>query len=136
MSKCLINFSSEADGERYNFFVSGDYIETGEEKTITYEETIENSATLKTELKIVNNDFAVFTRKGDFSSILEFKKNYISDTVYRTPYGSFDMRIVTKDLLFREQGHFINLKIEYESDISGYRSRNSMDIIIKLLQEV
>lgn len=112
----------------------GTYALMGDKHVISYEEVDEETGqALKTIVKFDENSAEV-NRKGSIESKLVFIKGEKYETVYATPYGSFQMGTATHRFEKEENEKKINLHIDYDMEINNaFVSTNSIIIEIEFI---
>ncbi|WP_026887502.1 DUF1934 domain-containing protein [Clostridium beijerinckii] len=88
----------------------GDFYEIEEGFRVEYEETkLSGMEGTKTTI-IVRNDSFDLIREGTTETKMEFRKNYGTISLYKTPYGIMDLKIHTRklDINISKEGGTIN----------------------------
>lgn len=114
--------TSEKDGEKgESFSAAGSVLEKGGARCILYTEPgIEG---VLTTLKI-NDNAVTLIRFGKQRLRLEFKKGVKTGARYGTPYGDFEMKVITEKVHIREKESGGEVYLAYILDFSGERSFN------------
>lgn len=89
---------TDAEGEKNDMelYTEGSYIEKGNIKYITYKESeISGMEGTTTTIRIDPKCLSII-RFGSITSKLEFVRGAVTSSVYKTPYGQFDISINTK----------------------------------------
>ena len=133
-SKKKLRISSEIikDGEKdsIEFFTEAKYYEKNNKKYFSYKEGeltgMEGSTTMLT----IDGDKLIINRYGTNKSKMTFILNEKTYTNYITPYGKFEMEIITNSLLLDLSNNYI--EVEYFLVVKGLsESNNKLKIEIK-----
>lgn len=86
---------------------------------ISYEEPAETGIEKTKSILKIDGETVTLTRTGEIEQKLEFKKDIISDSVYKTPFGSLRISVDTRslDIVFEEDT--ITIYIEYILLLNG-----------------
>ncbi len=130
-SKKKLRISSEIikDGEKdsIEFFTEAKYYEKNNKKYFSYKEGeltgMEGSTTMLT----IDGDKLIINRYGTNKSKMSFILNEKTYTNYITPYGKFEMEIITNSLLLDLSNNYI--EIEYFLVVKGLSESNNKLII-------
>ncbi|RKD22029.1 Uncharacterized beta-barrel protein YwiB, DUF1934 family [Caminicella sporogenes DSM 14501] len=124
---------SGGEEDMIEFITEGRYYNKNNAKYIVYEESeISGMEGCITTLKIID-DKIIMKRFGKASSELIFEKGkrYVSN--YNTPYGSFKMEILTKELKYSiNEDNKGNISIKYNVSLQGL-SEGSNEINIQIM---
>ncbi|SFE77447.1 DUF1934 domain-containing protein [Peptostreptococcus sp. D1] len=84
-------------------------------------------------IKIGDKEVAIIN-SGDSSSKMKFVENESHNSIYRTPYGSFDMSIYTYKIKKKILENEVKLNLDYKIEIKGLMKANNR-IEIKAIAE-
>lgn len=125
----------EGDDQRIETITRGNYYLKNGKHYVTYEESPDGSANIKTMLKF-DESFFELTRKGQYSVHMLFeegKKNY---TDYRTPFGNFVVGIDTSSIEITEKEKEIDLHIDYDMEMNyEHLAKCNIDVCIQNVEE-
>ena len=115
---------SDAAGNKNNieFFTEGKCVEKDGCTYLTYKESELSGMEGTTSTIKIAEDTIVILRFGAVASKFEYKKGIKSDSLYKTPFGSFDMTVSTRDLKINQTddgSQLIMLKYNLEIDGQG-----------------
>lgn len=120
-----IHSTQYADGEESTIesTASGKYHAFPDMHSILYEEKApdgdnENTVLSKNIMKI-QEDKLTLIKKGLIDTEMVFQDGYTHLGAYQTPYGTFDMRIHTKELYILLSPEQINISIRYALEFNG-----------------
>ena len=103
---------------------SGTYARTEEYQLLRYDEfyeaedrTVAKTGTL---VKIDGRNITI-TKKGVISTQMHFSPGKISDGIYQTPFGAFDMRITTEEIEIAEPSPsmLVDITLKYQLSLNG-----------------
>ena len=99
---------------------------------VVYKEEEDGNKTTST-IKISENEVSI-KRFGNTNSNMNFKKNGVNETKYRTPQGLFIIETKTKELkIDKNEEKCIKLDIDYNIKIMDlFKGRNKMNILIEI----
>lgn len=99
---------------------------------VVYKENEDGNKTTST-IKISENEINI-KRFGDTNSTMNFKKNSVYETKYRTPQGLFIIETNTKELkIDKNEKKCIKAEIEYDIKIMElFKGRNKISIIVQI----
>ena len=101
---------------------------------VTFEETDPDTGMLLKTIIRFDEETAEVIRKGSIESKLVFDKNKKNETMYTTPYGSFQMATVTSRLELEKENKKIDLHVNYDLEINDeFVSKNSTVIEIEII---
>ncbi|MCI5936903.1 MAG: DUF1934 domain-containing protein [Eubacterium sp.] len=113
--------------------VSGHMMESGDLKTILYQEYPEEEPSRVTRniLKI-REDSVEITKKGVTNSRLHFRVGKDTESVYETPFGTFHMKTKNVDLKHRHTQEKIHVQLMYDLEMNeAYVSHCQVEIVVK-----
>ncbi len=107
------------------FYKSGDkfYIFYNEEET---EETVASIVQIT-----VHENKLIMSRKGDFSSKMEYEAGVANDFTYHTPFGDMLMRLKTESLENRLTENGGDIRLCYSLIVNGEELFNDLIITVK-----
>ncbi len=99
---------------------------------VVYKEEEDGNKTTST-IKISENEVSI-KKFGNTNSNMNFKKNGVNETKYRTPQGLFIIETKTKELkIDKNEEKCIKLDIDYNIKIMDlFKGRNKMNILIEI----
>lgn len=104
---------------------------------ISYEEIYDSeagSAAGGTSLIKIKPDSLYLLKKGAITTRMEFDTSNNHFTSYQTPYGTFQLEIITDELNMQQSGEDISLKINYRLNMDGKPlSRYLMEISVHFI---
>ncbi len=87
---------------------------------ILYEEPVEGmSGTIKSKIKIKEDEFLEVDKSGLTNTHMFFEKGKLAVTQYETPYGSIVVGTHTKEMEFHETEDQIDVYVQYALDVGG-----------------
>ncbi len=111
--------------------VQGTYYEKNGYYYVFYEMKEDETHSIPHMLKCKENHI-VLTKKYEFPVVMEFVKDEITQTLYRTPYGNIPLEVKTTDLSVLSEEHKLLLKFDYELTTDGAEvSRCKMKILVE-----
>lgn len=132
--KININVKSERQGEGKNeFSAEGTLSEKDGVKYISYKEP--DLGGMSTTLKI-NKNAVTLIRFGDGGMRLEFVKGKKTGSLYRTPYGNFEMNVIPDKVYSRTGEKEGEVFLIYTLDFAGERSHNKMKLEYKVQEGI
>lgn len=120
MKRAIISISSKQniDDEGIEVVTPGEFFEKEGSYYAIYNETeISGMEGTKTTLKI-NKEKVYIIRDGTTSAKMEFEKNKQDISLYNTPYGIMELRIITRDINIKidDNGGEIHIKYDMEME--------------------
>ena len=109
------------------FSTEGKYYEKNNKKYFSYIEGELTGMEGSTTLLIVEKNKLVINRYGNNKSKMVFILNEKTFTNYKTPYGDFEMEIVTKVLILEDN----YIEVDYDLSIKGLSDGNNK-LVIKI----
>ena len=99
---------------------------------VVYKEEEDGNKTTST-IKISENEVSI-KRFGNTNSNMNFKKDGVNETKYRTPQGLFIIETKTKELkIDKNEEKCIKLDIDYNIKIMDlFKGRNKMNILVEI----
>ena len=105
---------SEAEElEAVELVTTGKYYRLDEQSYIEYEEKLEGSTEVVSNLIKIGDNVLEVDKKGIIESHMIFKTGAKTATDYKTPYGIIQMGVITKKLGIVEEQDKIDIKAEY-----------------------
>lgn len=103
---------------------------------ITYNDDADTGANKSRVFLKIQKDAVIMRRMGNFKSVMEFKEGKITDTQYRTPYGSISMQISTSRIIneLLEEGG--SLSIQYTLVMGNESIENDIHLEVKKEQKI
>ncbi len=126
-----------AEDQNMDLMTEGKYYEKSGAHYFLYEETeVSGMAGDKTTIKLSNGK-VVIHRYGQNNSELTFEMGKRYDSLYRTPYGNFDMEILASEVHYEVDetgaGH---IHLVYALSVKGMgESKTTMDIRVRAAGE-
>lgn len=114
------------------FLINGSFYKRDETYYVTYTEP-EETGLGNTRVVIKISEKCVYMhRMGEYKTAVQYEEDRITDTVYKTPFGSVDIKIKTTriDNMLTEKGG--TLKIFYSLITGGENIENEISLVIKL----
>jgi uncharacterized beta-barrel protein YwiB (DUF1934 family) len=126
-----INSEIFQDGEedKIEFFTEGKYYEKNNKKYFSYKEGKLTGMEGSTTIIIVDENKLTINRNGSNKSKMVFVLNKKTYTKYKTPYGIFEMEIITNSLILDLENKYI--EVEYDLIVKGL-SKGNNKIMIKI----
>ncbi|MEA1975067.1 MAG: DUF1934 domain-containing protein [Bacillota bacterium] len=109
------------------FSTEGKYYEKNNKKYFSYIEGKLTGMEGSTTLLIVEKNKLVINRYGSNKSKMVFILNEKTFTNYKTPYGNFEMEIVTNSLILKDN----YIEVDYDLSIKGLSDGNNK-LVIKI----
>lgn len=94
---------------------------------IKYEEIDEDSGSVMTTINVEPKGISL-TREGEMSAQFVFEAQKVYSTVYKTPYGDFDMSMMPIDMNFDLKETQGNLDVEYVLNLGGNQSVHHLSL--------
>lgn len=112
----------------------GEYFKRSGKFYVRYDDdTIHDNAKVKTLLKFDDSSLLV-KRQGIINSEQRFETGKAAIAAYKTPYGTLDLEIITKDLWADLKANKHTLDISYALNINGAKqSDNTLHLEMELL---
>ena len=85
---------------------------------LTYEEADDEGHLSKCRIK-AQEGVLVMEKTGHVNTRMEFTPGQVYESVYQTPYGEFDLKMLTKDVSFPETDDLIAVNLLYELGVNG-----------------
>lgn len=102
---------------------------------IRYEECYQGEGDpLSTGLNLlkIKEDTILISKKGAISTKMQFDPGKTTYTPYQTPYGTFQMEVITTDLTICRKGKDFHISIHYQLNMDGQPlSQCSIEIEVK-----
>ncbi len=128
--KITVNVKSEKQGEEKNeFSAEGSFCEKDGAYYITYTEPGLDKAT--TTLK-TDKEGITLIRFGENGMKLKFKKGIKTQSIYKTPFGSFEMGVIPDKVLRRIGKCDGEIQLAYMLDFAGEKSYNKFNLNYKI----
>ncbi len=125
------------------------YLDTGEEQTIEsfykgkriekngsiyinfleYDTVKDSKGTIK-----IGDDEVIILKSGEIISNMRFREDKNHKSEYKTPYGTFDMKLYTYKIAKRIKEEEIKLNLDYKVSIKGLMDANNR-LEIKVISE-
>lgn len=110
----------------------GKFYKSGEKLYIFYQEEEGEETSASTVMVIIDKDRVTVSRKGDFSSKMNYCQGESEDILYHTPYGNmvFGLKTLKLENNMTESGG--NLNILYNLSLDGEVIGNNLNITVKV----
>ncbi len=109
----------EGDYDTITLVTEGTFVERGEKQYITYQESeLTGFAGYSTTLK-VEKDQLTMVRFGPSNTQFVFAPNKSTSGIYHTPYGNFEVHVMTKELQISLQDGQGKIDIDYMLSFGG-----------------
>ena len=127
-----INRNEEVEEDAVEFMTEGKAYKKGQTTYIVYEETeMSGMEGVKTTLKIDGEGGVRLKRFGSgvmLDTVMEFKKGQRFNSIYETPYGAFEMEVLTNEIVndLEPEDCTGNLFIDYDVSLKGLAESRSL----------
>ena len=113
----------------------GKFYKSGEKLYIFYQEEEGEETSASTVMIIIDKDRVTVSRKGDFSSKMNYCQGESEDILYHTPYGNmvFGLKTLKLENNMTESGG--SLKVLYNLSIDSEVIVNDLNITVKVGKE-
>ena len=85
---------------------------------LTYDEADESGNLSKCRIKAAEG-LIVLEKTGHVTTRMEFTPGQVYEAVYQTPYGEFDLKMLTREVVFPDTDEFLAVNLLYELGING-----------------
>ena len=110
-------------GDPSQFVTTGAFYPTKDGATLTYHEVLEDDQGETAEANIemvLKKDQVTLNRVGDYSSTMHFRKNRRFETLYRTPFGTMNMALMTRDVRWIRKPGAGSVHLHYDVSMDGH----------------
>lgn len=119
--------SADDTEETTELIIEGKFYESGGKQYIFYTEDEEKT----TVMLIVSKDKVVLSRKGEYTSRMDYFPGEDTQVIYHTPYGVMTMRLKTllvENLLKNDGG---TLRLIYRLTVNGEEINNNLTLTVR-----
>lgn len=113
-----LQFGANPEGDRIEILTPGSYRKKKDTHYLTYDEVIEGSDEVTTNVVRFDGDMLSISKSGFANVEMVFEKNKRNMTNYVTPYGTLLVGIDTDRIDITENDDSINIDIDYALDIN------------------
>lgn len=104
---------ADGDEDKLEFTTSGGFYEKDGKFFITYQEHSDMGMGDSRVLLKIEPDSITMRRMGDFATVMVYKKNEITEFIYKVPFGELDMKIKTQSIINTLKGDGGRLSFSY-----------------------
>lgn len=131
MKRAVVSICSkqDLDDDSIEVLTPGEFYKKDENFYSVYKETeISGMEGTTTTIKI-NNNIVTLIREGTTSSNIVFDKKNKNISLYKTPYGTFDLKVKTKNLQVNIDENGGEVIIDYSMEMQGQNPINTKLLI-------
>lgn len=130
----ILGTQHDLSDEQMETICTGRYKKMNGKHVVIYDEFFEEEngqAARNTNILKVSDGFLSIKKSGAITTTMEFEEGKNTFTIYKTPYGTFNMMIHTNSLKIKEDTDRLTLYIDYSLSLNGQQvSECSISIFI------
>ena len=120
------------ENDEINLDTVGGYYERDGKFYITYSEHKDMGMGDSRIMLKVEPDTVTMRRMGDFATVMVYKKNEITEFIYRVPYGELNLKIKTLEIENNLTANGGTLKFSYDLFAGGDATKNEITIRVEI----